>query len=173
MSVRSAVRWTRGCRRVLLPVLGLCLAPLGWAGAHGAAEHPCDVALATEGGRWDGPEMEQFTWGGFSYELEPLDERPLTVCVADGPEELLPITQSIGCLLVGEELAYIDGALACGAFRTFERVHANGLYWVAHDSAVTSFITPLSWGEDEFHSTAGFLVCGDSHTPVPNALACR
>jgi hypothetical protein len=155
-------------------VLFWVIALLGAAGLRVmAAEDPCSAALATEGVRWDGPEMEQFTWGGFSYQLDPIDGMTVSVCVADGPAELLPITQAIGCLLIREEVAHIDGDLACGAFQALDRVHASGLYWVAHDSAATSFITPLNWEGDGFYSTTGFLVCADSHTPVPSALACR
>jgi hypothetical protein len=132
----------------------------------------CDAALASAGVGWTGLEMEGFVWGDFSLELEPIDDAPVDVCIATGPPELLPVTQGIGCILVGGELAQVDGQPACAPLSAVRQETPDLVYWIERISAVSSAVSPLYWNGAAFETGTPFLICGEDLTPVADENVC-
>jgi hypothetical protein len=133
----------------------------------------CQDVFAVEGMRFDGLPMEPFTWDGDLLELGSFAGQPAVVCRAGGPPNLLPITQSIGCLVIGAQLPRVDGNLACGAYRGVQPAD-GGLFWIARNNAVTDTVTRLRWTGSEFTVGTTYLACGnDSLTPVQDSQQCR
>jgi hypothetical protein len=158
----------------LLVAISLALAHPGAAQAQGIPlRRGCEDVFAVDGLRFDGLPQEPFTWNGDLLDLGDFAGLPLVVCVAGGPPTLLPITQSIGCVLLGGQLARVDGNLACGAFRGVQPVD-GGLLWVARNNAATDTVTRLTWIGNGFTQGTSYLACGnDSLTPVQDSQQCR
>lgn len=131
----------------------------------------CADALAVQGTRWDGLETEPMTWAGVRFALEPIAGSLVEVCVASGPQHLLPATNRIGCLLVGGSLATVDGKLACGAFQSVSRQGEAEVRWQAQVSAAVSSVQLLWWNGQEFEAGEVYLECWDG-TRTDEQLAC-
>jgi hypothetical protein len=137
----------------------------------GSAGQDCAGALATPGVRWDGLETEPLEWDGVRLDLEPLAGSPVQLCVASGPFHLLPATNGMGCLLVGGQLATVDGKLACGPFRVVRAEGDAGVQWQTQVSAAAAHVQPLWWNGQEFEAGEPYLECWDG-TRTGGALAC-
>jgi hypothetical protein len=144
----------------------LFLAVLGFLAAQpvaalqprpGAENEDCAAAFATPGMRWDGVAMEAMEWVGVRFSLEAVAEHAVTVCVASGPAHLLPVTNRIGCLLVGGPLATVDGDLACGAFQSLRREGEAVVLWQTQVSNAVSQTQPLQWNGEAFERGEPYL----------------
>jgi hypothetical protein len=136
-----------------------------------SAVQGCEDVLATPGTRWDGLKMEPMTWAGVRFALESIAGSLVVVCVASGPQHLLPATNRIGCLLVGEQLATVDGKLACGAYQSVSRVGEAEVHWQSQVSAAVSSVQVLHWNGEEFEAGESFLQCWDG-TRTDEQLDC-
>jgi hypothetical protein len=133
----------------------------------------CQDVFSVEGMRFDGVPMEPFTWDGDLLDLGSFAGLPIVVCRAGGPPNLLPISQSIGCLVVGGQLPRVDGNLGCGAYRGVQPAD-GGLFWIARNNAVSDMVTRLRWTGDGFTVGTSYLACGnDARTPVADTQQCR
>ena len=149
---------------LLIAILSV-LAPLAAtdpAPAHAQSRSDgCAEALAADAIRWDGIPMEHFTWEGATIDLEPIAGAWVTVCVAGGPLERLPITNAIGCVLVDGKLAPVEDKVACGPFGWIEREGDDLLLWGARSSAATVSVARFRWNGHAFDQTDLYLACGD------------
>jgi hypothetical protein len=115
--------------------------------------------------------MQPLTWGGDTIDLDPIGGVPVTLCIANGPLPLLPATNGIGCLLVGEQLALVDAKLACREFSAVSRRGADEVLWVSHVSVLVSAVQPLQWSGTEFQASEAFWECWDG-TRTDESLQC-
>jgi hypothetical protein len=122
---------------------------VSWSGGSVDPPQACESVLGTAG----------FTYGGDRIEVPPIDGLSAAVCIASGPRERLPVTQAIGCLLVAEQPAAIGPGGPCGPFQTVQRDGASDLLWIAHDSAVSVFVTRLHWTGSGFAAGEPYLAC--------------
>ena len=169
------VRWPRALG-VAAVLVALCFG-LPSPGATHAQGIPllrgCQDVFSVEGMRFDGVPMEPFTWDGDLLDLGSFAGLPIVVCRAGGPPNLLPISQSIGCLVVGGQLPRVDGNLGCGAYRGVQPAD-GGLFWIARNNAVSDTVTRLRWTGDGFTVGTSYLACGnDARTPVADSQQCR
>ncbi len=148
---------------LLLPVLAVWLLSPATIAAQAPPAEGCAAALSTAGTRWDGVEMERYQWAGDVEQVGSVGGSPASMCRAGGPPEALPASNSIGCLLVGDRLALIDGKLACGAYAAVQPA-GDVLLWVARDSAATTEVTPLRWTGSGFASEPPYVACWDDPT---------
>ncbi len=154
---------------LLLPLLAVALLS-STPGRASAAQAPtsslaeaCPAALTTAGTRWDGIPMEPYVWTGDVEQVASVAGLPVAMCRAGGPPESLPATNSIGCLLVGTQLALVDGKLACGAYASVQPA-GDVLLWVARSNAATTEVTPLRWTGSGFESQPAYVACWDDPT---------
>jgi hypothetical protein len=157
----------------LLVVLALLRAPGLALAQSGISTEGCDAAFAVDGVRWDGLPMERYTWGGNAIDLEPIGGAPVAVCIAGGPPEQLPITNSIGCVLVDGKLALVEDRVVCGAFQSIEREGDDALLWIAHATNATVDVTPFHWNGSAFDQENSYEACGDQvRVPIQNPNDC-
>lgn len=157
----------------------LALLLLAFALIRSSASHAqtipeaCVEALATDGVRWDGPPMEPFTWDGEPVSLGDVDGMPVTLCRASGPPEILPMTQFIGCAVVGVTVARIGDEIGCGALSELRLELDGALLWVARSSAATNEVSRLPWSEGRFERGSSYVACWDDpYTPTVNPIDC-
>jgi len=136
-------------------------------------DETCVDALASEGQRWDGPPMETFTWDGTPVDAGSIEISSVTVCRANGPLEILPPVQFIGCVLVDGRLATIGGSLGCGAYRDV-RLDADGaLIWIARSNGAADEVSRLLWSGAEFYRDQTYTACWDDpFTAVGDPVDC-
>jgi hypothetical protein len=131
----------------------------------------CAAALRDSGEGFHRMLVEQWTWDGGVQDVGTIGGAPVVLCLANGP--LLPATNLIGCLLLGDQSvwvqAYVDAygdqypaGPACSAVRYVDQVSAEELLWIAHASKVTREVTRLRWNGSAFDVIANYEVCWDN-----------
>lgn len=133
----------------------------------------CVDVLAMDALRWDGIPMDVFIWDGVVESVGEIELNPVTLCSAGGPLELLPPSQRIGCVLLGNKPAIVGGELACGAFREIRLQADLSLLWIARSSAATNEVTLMPWTGSGFDRATSYTACWDDpHTPISDLLEC-
>ncbi|MFN0071233.1 MAG: hypothetical protein ACKVVP_07055 [Chloroflexota bacterium] len=162
--------------RPLLMLLSLATLATGpWPTPAYAQTIPeaCVKALAMDARRWDGVPMDVFIWDGAPIRLGEIDLAPVSLCRAEGPLEILPPAQLIGCVLVGVEPTRVGDDLACGAYRDIRLFDETTLLWVARSSAASNEVTALSWTGIRFERKLAYVACWDDPlTPITDPVEC-
>jgi hypothetical protein len=126
---------------------------------------PCAGALATQG----------YLGEGNGEPVGDVDGQPVRLCRASGPSGLLPATNGIDCLLVGDRLTTLDGGPACGLMERVVQQGATLFLVVGHVSATQESIGPLTWDGIGFQSNPAnaYIACpSDIALPVASAAQC-
>lgn len=133
----------------------------------------CVDALASDGPRWDGPSMDTFTWDGTPIDPGAVDTTEVTVCRANGPLEILPPAQFIGCILVDGRLASINGLIGCGAYREIRVDSDSAILWIAQSSATSNEVSRLIWNGSMLERERTYTACWDDPvTPISDPVDC-
>lgn len=133
-------------------------------GGASGSQGGCTALLGSQG----------YTWAGNMIPLGVLDGRSAVICIASGPEELLPITQSFGCFMVGNQAAQLDSAAGCLAFASVQPQSATTFLVVQHYSAAAATVVPVRWSNGSFESQGSYLACyGNVLMAVASSDSCQ